>query len=78
MLLANKRCVLNVWLALFLAVSLLIRTWKCSGTGLGSGGKKEAVTRSGLGLIGCPNFAHSFCQSSSHCFCMFSKSRTIV
>ena len=43
-----------------------------------SGGKKEAVTRSGLGLIGYPNFEHSFCQSSSHCFCMFSKLRTIV
>ena len=39
----------------------------------GSGGKKEAVMRSGLGLVRCPNFAHSFCQSSSHCFCLFSK-----
>ena len=76
MLLVNKRCMCcTFWFALFLAVSLLIRTLKCSGTGLGSGGKKEAVTRSGLGLVGCPN---SFCQSSSHCFCMFSKLRTIV
>ena len=66
MLLANKLCMcctLYVRLALFLAVSLLIRTLKCSGTGLGSGGKKETVTRSGLGLAGCPNLAHSFCQS---------------
>ena len=60
---------LYVWLALFLAVSLLIRTWKCSGTGLGSGGKIEAVTRSGLGLVGCPNFALSFCQSSTVFVC---------
>ena len=52
------------------------QTLKCSGTGLGSGGgKKETVTRSGLGLVGCPNFAHSFCQSSSHRFCSFSKLR---
>ena len=34
-----------VWLALFLAMSLLIRTVRCSGTSLGSGAKKEAVTR---------------------------------
>ena len=74
MLLANKRCmhVLYVWLTLFLAVTLLIRTWKCSGTGLGSRGK---LLR---GLVGCPNLTHSFCQSSSHFICMFSKLRTIV
>ena len=62
---------LHVWLALLLAVSLLIRTLKCSGTGLGSGGKKEACTRSGLSLVGCPNFAHSFCQCSSIVFVVF-------
>ena len=59
-------------------VSLLIRTLKCSGTGLGSRGRKETVTRSSLGLVGCPNFAHSCCQSSSHWFCSFSILRTIV
>ena len=75
MLLANK---LRTVVHLFLAMSLLIRTLKCSGTGLGSGGRRETVMQSGLGLVGCPNFAHSFCQSSSHCFCSFSKLHTIV